>query len=409
MKIVHVNYSDSQGGAAIAVKRIHDLMLKNNINSNVVVSERILDNDKIFSNNKNSKGIDSTFRKALSRQLKYIFKTNNKFTHSLNLVPSNLINLINSLNPDYVNLHWIGNETISISNIENLKAKIIWTLHDMWPFCGAEHYAINERFVNGYNKNNRPDDEKGIDVNRYIWKKKLKHFKKIEKIICTSKWMYDNAKKSYLFKNKNITEIPLAIDSNFWKPLSKKKSKNFFGIEENTKIILYGAENFLKNKRKGFNLFKETLKKYQDNFNSKFAIMLFGDEKHKLNDIENEFGKIKFVKLGRITDEYRMKMIYSSADVVVIPSIVESFGLVALEAIHCNTPCVVFDNTGLTSIIDHKENGYVAKYNSIDDLYNGITWTLENFNNKNELIYKHALQKFNHQKIIQDYLNFIKK
>ena len=221
--------------------------------------------------------------------------------------------------------------------------------------------------------------------------------------------MYDNAKKSYLFKNKNITEIPLAIDSNFWKPLSKKKSKNFFGIEENTKIILYGAENFLKNKRKGFNLFKETLKKYQDNFNSKFAIMLFGDEKHKLNDIENEFGKIKFVKLGRITDEYRMKMIYSSADVVVIPSIVESFGLVALEAIHCNTPCVVFDNTGLTSIIDHKENGYVAKYNSIDDLYNGITWTLENFNNKNELIYKHALQKFNHQKIIQDYLNFIKK
>ena len=53
-----------------------------------------------------------------------------------------------------------------------------------------------------------------------------------------------------LFKNKNITEIPLAIDSNFWKPLSKKKSKNVFGIEENTKIILYGAENFLKNKKK---------------------------------------------------------------------------------------------------------------------------------------------------------------
>ena len=60
----------------------------------------------------------------------------------------------------------------------------------------------------------------------------------------------------------------------------------------------------------------------------------------------------------------------------------------------------MFDNTGLTSIIDHKENGYVAKYNSIDDLYNGIVWTLESFDNKNELIYKHALQKFNHQKII---------
>ena len=56
-----------------------------------------------------------------------------------------------------------------------------------------------------------------------------------------------------------------------------------------------------------------------------------------------------------MNDEHTLKLIYSAADVTVIPSILESFGLVALEAIHCGSPCVVFNQTGLTSLIEHKK------------------------------------------------------
>jgi glycosyltransferase involved in cell wall biosynthesis len=409
MKIVHVNFSDTKGGAAIAVKRIHNLLLKNNINSQIVVSEKNDDISNVFSLNKTSENIKNIIKTSLSRQLRYIYKTKNKNTHSLNIISSKNLALINSLKPDYVNLHWIGNETISMSDINKINAKIVWTLHDMWPFCGAEHYTDDLRYVEGYTKNNRPDHEKGIDINKIIWKKKLKYFKKVKKIICTSKWMYNCAKKSYLFKDKEILEIPLMLDTGIWKPFEKKYARNFFGIDLESKIILYGADNYLKNKRKGFNIFKKTINEIKKNYHEKITVILFGTNELHSMESQNEFKNIKIINLGRIADENLLRLVYSCSDLVVIPSLTEAFGLIALESIHCGTPCVVFENTGLTSIIVHKENGYIAKYNSIEDLKSGIIWALKNFSNTSQLIYKKALVDFDNNKILQKYMEFLRK
>ena len=88
MKIVHVNFSDTKGGAAIAVKRIHNLLLKNNINSQIVVSEKNDDISNVFSLNKASENIKNIIKTSLSRQLRYIYKSKNKNTHSLNIISS---------------------------------------------------------------------------------------------------------------------------------------------------------------------------------------------------------------------------------------------------------------------------------------------------------------------------------
>ena len=53
---------------------------------------------------------------------------------------------INNFDTDIVNLHWIGNETLSISDISKINSKIVWTLHDMWPFLNAKE--INENLIN---------------------------------------------------------------------------------------------------------------------------------------------------------------------------------------------------------------------------------------------------------------------
>ena len=53
MKIVHVNFSDSVGGAAIAVKRFHDLLLKEGIDSHLVVCEKKINSNKIYSADNN--------------------------------------------------------------------------------------------------------------------------------------------------------------------------------------------------------------------------------------------------------------------------------------------------------------------------------------------------------------------
>lgn len=59
-----------------------------------------------------------------------------------------------------------------------------------------------------------------------------------------------------------------------------------------------------------------------------------------------------------------------------VPSIQETFGLVAAEALLSGTPVIAFHNTGLSDIIEHKKNGYLAKINDKDDFVNGINYIL---------------------------------
>ena len=404
MRIVHVNFSDSEGGAAIAVRRTHELLLREGFDSLLVVIENNNNFTNTFSLEKSLlTTVKTIVKKTLSRQLKYIFKTDNKNTHSLNLISSNLVNKINKLKPDYVNLHWIGNETMSLSDISKIKSPIIWTLHDMWPFCGAEHYSNNQRYISGYTKFNKPISDFGIDINKIIYNKKIKYYKNVSKIICSSDWLYNRAKESFLFKNKKIKKIPLMIDSKFWKPLDKSFSKNSLDISKDQKVILFGADNFINNERKGFKFLSDVFKKFDDQ--NEYKILLFGSNKH--HNFKNINKNI--INLGLIRDEYTLRLAYSASDVVVVPSETEAFGQVAYEAIHCGSPCVVFQNTGLTSIIDHEVNGYIVKKNNVEDFTNGIKWCLNNKNLTQKSINNNALKKFNYKNIINDYINFITK
>ena len=92
-----------------------------------------------------------------------------------------------------------------------------------------------------------------------------------------------------------------------------------------------------------------------------------------------------------------------------MPSLIEAFGQVALEAA-CNVPSVIFGNTGIEEIIDHKINGYVAKYKSSDDLYEGIKWCLEDKNlNTLKLNCRNiAKKKFDNLFVVDKYLSLYK-
>ena len=105
MKILHVNFSDNYGGAAIAVMRIHKLLLKNKIDSSLLVSDKTLNEPKTFSINKTSEKLKNIIKGSINRNLKFFFKSKNKTTHSLNIIPSSLLDEINKFNADIVNLH----------------------------------------------------------------------------------------------------------------------------------------------------------------------------------------------------------------------------------------------------------------------------------------------------------------
>ena len=73
-----------------------------------------------------------------------------------------------------------------------------------------------------------------------------------------------------------------------------------------------------------------------------------------------------------------MRLLYSAADLMVVPSIQESFGLTASESQACGTPVVAFRNSGIIDLVDHEITGHLAT--PFDDLSmaSSIKWVLEN-------------------------------
>ena len=172
--------------------------------------------------------------------MKFIYKTKNKNTHSVAIFNSNIREQIINYNPDLLILHWLGNELISLKDLDSLKIPKVWVLHDMWPYCGAEHYTTSERFIEGYNPTNRPDYEKGFDLNKWVFERKKKYLDKNIKIIATSNWQLDNSKKSFLLKQNKILKIPLPINTNFWKPFNKLEARKILGWEKDKTYFLFG-------------------------------------------------------------------------------------------------------------------------------------------------------------------------
>ena len=141
MRCIHISSNDIDGGAQIASYRIHQALKKININSKMWVRNKYSnDHDVICNKNLFSKNLYN-FKVKLSSALKRLQKSQLDSFHSNNILPSNLYNYFNKLNFDLINFHWIGQETISIKDISKIKSPKIMTLHDMWAFCGAEHYV----------------------------------------------------------------------------------------------------------------------------------------------------------------------------------------------------------------------------------------------------------------------------
>lgn len=404
MKILHVNFSDSGGGAAQAVLRLHNELLNKNIESYIFVREKLTNNKNIVGPIKKIDLIKINIKKKISRNLKFFFKTTNTNTHSLNLISSGIIDQINEFKPDYVNLHWIGNETISIKEISKIKSKIVWTLHDMWPFCGAEHYTNDNRYIEGYNSLNRPIYEKKFDINKYVWLQKKKYFNDIEKIICTSNWMLKKVSNSFLFKKKNIKKIPLSLDQSFWFPVDKSIARKILSISEKKLTICFGAENYFNNNRKGFDIFKDAINNFDSNV--KLQVLLFGEDKKFFFKNKN----IETHNIGIVKDELTMKIIFSASDFVIMPSRIEAFGQIVLESLFCGTPCVILKDTAMEDMIQHKSNGFICSGTKHNHLSEGITWCVNNLGNFNRKSISSEISKqYSSKVLIDDYLNFLSK
>lgn len=380
MKVLHLCHSNNLGGAARAAYRIHTGLHNAGVDSKFMVAFKQGDDASVIMAGGSVRHLASIVLPTVSKNLLSLQKTTNPIVRSLNCFPTGLHHSINNFDADLVNLHWVCGEMLSIGEIGKITKPIVWTLHDSWMFCGTEHHpAVNNhhRYRDGYRRDNRPQEESGLDLDRLVWNRKMHCWKQQRfHIVCPSQWLAQCAKSSLLLQNETVVSIPNGIDCNLYRKIDKEQARNLLNIQcEEKQIILVGGVSLARDKNKGLHLFRQALKYLAETGDSeRYEVLVFGASRP--TDISCEQG-FKHHYLGQINDDLTLAITYSAADLYVIPSLIENLPNTVMESMACGTPCVAFDVGGMGDLIKHKQNGYLAKSYETRDLAYGIQWVLQ--------------------------------
>jgi glycosyltransferase involved in cell wall biosynthesis len=406
LKVILISFSFKKGGAGIAANNFFSLL--NNVSS---LQAEVVSQDKA--------GFFQFILRLISFAIGKLQRDQNLTKHSLNLFSYHGVIEAFKTNPKAIfHLHWINNDTLSIRDFRKIPSGSIITLHDEWLYCGAEHsYKLNDTcldFESGYQR--KKNGVLGIHWNYYIWKKKLKQLQGRRDLIYTapSTWLLDRAKKSMILKDAEVVLLPNYIDTEVFTPASafhQQKYRNSLSLEEGDIMVSFGAIDGNRDPLKGIVYLNQALdvlgRRLSESEKNKIKFFSFGG-KIKGNSIVNGF---TLVSLGYISDKSALALLYSSSDFVVVPSVIESFGQVAAEALACESPVVCFSTSGLTDIVLDDQNGFYADPFSADSLAEKIFQMIRMPKNKRIEFGKngraHVESSFSRQVVRDKYLKTI--
>lgn len=403
MKVFIVNTSDIIGGASRAAYRLHSALLVNGIDSTMVVQSKFSDDHTVLAPSTKIQKTMAVIRPTLDNLPLLLYKNRKKMLFSPNWLPfSPVATQINAIKPDIVHLHWLGGGMMRIEDIAKINAPIVWSLHDMWPFTGGCHYAdACDAFNERCGRCPILGSQKTRDISTTIFLKKQRLFGQLKNmvIIGLSSWLASLAKNSTLLKNTPIYHLPNLIDTTVFSPFDQNLAKHLFNLPIDKKLILFGAVSATSDPRKGFAELSAALQKIdiQD-----YELVIFGSGKPKTS--QNFKQKVHY--LGRLHDDISLRLLYNAADVMVVPSLQENLSNVIMEAMACGTPVVSFNIGGNADLIEHQQNGYLAKPFDCEELAHGISWVLNspNYSELCENSRAKILYHFSSEQLVKKYI-----
>lgn len=406
MKVTHLSYADIHGGAFVAAYRVHNALLDVGIESDMWVDNPRSDDRRVMGPMTKGKVMLASVRKHVVKPFVKTLRTGNSIIHSPAILPSYWVNLINASDVDIVNLHWVQSEMLSIEDIGRIKKPIVWTLHDMWPFCGAEHYTEDCRWREGYFRDNRPTYESGFDLNRWAWKRKQRHWKRPMSIIAPSRWLADCARQSALMGDWPIDLVPYPIDIDRWSPLEKKLARDLLGLPKDVPLLLFGATGGGRDPRKGFDLLIKALDELDEQIPDLELVVLGQMEPEAKPEV-----KCPIHYMGHLYDNLSLRVLFSAADVFALPSRQDNLPLTCMESLSCGTPVVAFNESGPPSMVQHKKTGYLADAFNASDFAMGIRYLLNDTINERagKLARAYAENHFAPNIIAAQYLDIYKR
>ena len=161
-----------------------------------------------------------------------------------------------------------------------------------------------------------------------------------------------------------VSVVPCGVNLETFRPVDREAARQKLGLSDDKIILFVGRIDPLK----GADRLLRALP-WLGNTSSLKLVIIGGDEYsrnevEKLRKLAAGLGIADRVTFQGIVKQDRLPYFYSAADVCVVPSYYESFGLVALESLACGTPVVASDVGDLRNIIRPGETGYVVSENT---------------------------------------------
>ena len=205
---------------------------------------------------------------------------------------------------------------------------------------------------------------------------------------------------------KHIEVIPNFVDTDIYKPNNKTEFKN--RIAPGGEKILVHTSNFRVVKR-----VTDTIKifeKVQKEIPSRLVLVGDGPDRSECERLCRQLELCDSVKfLGK---QEALVDILAAADLFLIPSQSESFGLAALEAMACGLPVISSSVGGLPELVRHNETGFIAEIGDVNRMAKYAIDLLSNdkkYNLFSNNARKRAVNKFDKSKVIPIYEEYYKK
>jgi len=195
---------------------------------------------------------------------------------------------------------------------------------------------------------------------RYVWPKNLAinfveliAYKKAKNIIAVSSEIKKDLQKSFNIRSSKITVVPNGVDIEKFHPntLYREEVRKKYNVNENIFLILFVGHEF---KRKGLEYVIRALPLVSNNIT---LIIAGNDSLYPYNELIEKLNiKEKIVFLGPV--ESNIEKLFASADLFILPTQYEPFGLVYIEAMSSGVPVLATKTEGPVEFVKNGYNGY---------------------------------------------------
>ncbi|MBK5194964.1 MAG: glycosyltransferase, partial [Proteiniphilum sp.] len=246
MNILIISTSDIHGGAAIASSRLMNALLSRGEKVKMLVRDKRSDHPDVISIGNKQQNRLNFYRERAIIFLHNRLSKKNLFDISIANSGISITEHPAFRMADVIHLHWVNQGMLSLSEIAAIITsgkKVVWTMHDMWPFTGICHHAAGcthyEKECGDCPYLTVPSPN---DLSRQLFEKKMAAYSggRITFVAC-SHWLKELAVKSPLTAGHKVIAIPNPIDTESYYPMDKRALRRKLQLPASRKIVLFAA------------------------------------------------------------------------------------------------------------------------------------------------------------------------